>query len=305
MRILVVGAGAIGGYFGGRMAQAGRDVTFLVRPKRAEAIRKNGLVIKSPSGDVKVDAKVITAEELKEPYDAILLSVKAWSLEDAMNDFAPAVGEETMILPVLNGMQHMETIDNRFGAHALIGGVCKAATALDAEGNIVQSVPVHFLGYGERDGQKSERIEKLHEAMQGCLFDTKLSTDITREMWEKWIFIATLSGATCLMRGSIGQILSAPAGADFLTNLFDEITEVVRKAGVTPSKESVQSAENVITEKGSKMTSSMYRDLQKGYRVEREQIIDDLIAHGKQGGVQTPLLNIVSTHLAVYSSQLQ
>src|ERR1700733_3184844 len=138
MRILVVGAGAVGGYFGGRLAEAGRDVTFLVHSRTAENIRRGGLRIVSPRGDATLHPKLLLANEIAAPYDLILLSVKAYSLESAMNDFAPAVGPGTMILPVLNGMRHIDLLVAKFSEEAVLGGVCFVATEVDQDGRIVQ-----------------------------------------------------------------------------------------------------------------------------------------------------------------------
>src|SRR5438105_9941267 len=138
MHILIVGAGAVGGYFGGRLAQAGRDVTFLARPFRAKQLRQDGLHIISPHGDAVLTPKLVTAGQLEAPYDLVFLSVKAYALEAAMNDFAPAIGPETMILPVLNGMRHIDLLTKRFAEHAVIGGVCLVVAEIDEQ---VRSVP--------------------------------------------------------------------------------------------------------------------------------------------------------------------
>src|SRR4029453_8276333 len=210
MRILIVGAGAVGGYFGGRLAQFKRDVTFLVRPSRAKQLRQDGLRIISPHGDVVLTPKLLTAEKIDTPYDLVFLSVKAYALEAAMNDFAAAVGPETMIFPVLNGMRHVDLLTKRFGEHAVIGGVCLVASEIDDEGRIVQLADVQRLIYGERDGETTPRLQSLHATLQGAGFDARLSTDIIQAMWEKWVHLATLGAITCLMRATMGQLMDAP-----------------------------------------------------------------------------------------------
>jgi 2-dehydropantoate 2-reductase len=155
MRILIVGAGAVGGYFGGRLAEAGRDVTFLVRPSRAKQLRQAGLCIISPHGDAVVTPKLVSAGEIETPYNLIFLSVKAYALESAMDDFGPAVGPETMILPVLNGMRHLDLLARRFGEGKVIGGVCLVAAEIDDEGRVVQIAGIQRLAYGERNGLPS------------------------------------------------------------------------------------------------------------------------------------------------------
>ena len=214
MRILIVGAGAVGGYFGSRLAQAGRDVTFLVRSARAKQLRRDGLRIISPHGDAVLSPKLVSAEEIDMPYDLVFVSVKAYALEAAMNDFSAAVGPQTMILPVLNGMRHIDLLTKRFGEHAVIGGVCLVAAEIDSQGRIVQLADVQQLVYGERNGESTPRLKTLDATLQGAGFDARLSTDIMQEMWEKWIQLATLGAITCLMRGTIGEIVAAPGGAE-------------------------------------------------------------------------------------------
>src|SRR5271167_1614750 len=168
MRMLVVGAGSTDGYFDGRLAQAGRDVTFLVRPARADQLRETGLQIVSPHGDVTLRPQLVTADDIGGPYDAVLLGVKAYSLDAAIEDFAPAVGPTTMIVPMLNGMRHIDALEERFGKGAVVGGVCKVATTVDPEGKIIQLAKFQDLAYGERNGSVSHRMEELDAFMQGA-----------------------------------------------------------------------------------------------------------------------------------------
>src|SRR6476661_9788845 len=165
MRVLVVGAGAIGGYFGGRMLQAGRDVTLLVRPKRAAELANAGLVIKSPNGDVTLKKPpTVQADRLSGKFDVVLLSCKAFDLEDAIKSFAPAVGPNTSIIPLLNGMSHLDTLDRRFGRERVLGGLCAIAVTLNEKREVVQLAPMQSLGFGERDGKKSDRVRAIAEA---------------------------------------------------------------------------------------------------------------------------------------------
>ena len=302
MRVLVVGAGATGGYFGARLAAAGRDVTFLVRPARAAALRSGGLVIRSPHGDLSLKPALLTADQVTEPCDVIFLSVKAFALEEAMNDMANAVGPNTMIFPVLNGMRHMDALQTRFGPDVLIGGVCLVATTLDDAGTIVQLSDQQSLTYGELSGTVTARIERLDALVSGAGFESRLSTEIRREMWEKWTLLAALGSVTCLMRGSIGEIVGAPGGAAFVHDLLEEVLAVVSKVGVPPSAPFVERTRALLTATGSGLTSSMYRDLRGGRRVEAGQIVGDLIARGAAAGLATPHLSAAFTHLSVYQS---
>ncbi len=304
MRMLVVGAGSTGGYFGGRLAEAGRDVTFLVRPGRAALLRARGLQIVSPNGDATLHPKIATADALDGPFDAILLAVKAFALDAAMADFAPAVGPGTAILPVLNGMKHMDLLAGRFGRAAVAGCACKIAAQIDGEGRIVQLAPLpQEIAYGEMDGAATPRIRALDAFMQGAGFDARLSPAIAREMWEKWILLAALGGITCLMRGTVGEIAAAPGGADFASRFLDEVVAVVKAACVPPSDAFLAGARALLTAKGSPMTSSMYRDLQQGHAVEADQIVGDLLVRGAAAGVKTPLIALAYASLSVYQNR--
>jgi 2-dehydropantoate 2-reductase len=305
MRLLVVGAGSTGGYFGGRLAQAGRDVTFLVRAIRALQLRARGLEILSPHGNATLAPKLVTASELKERYDAILLTVKGFALVDAMQDVAPAVGPETVILPVLNGIRHVEILRRRFGEGAVGGCACKVATILDDEGRIIQLTKQQDLAYGEMNGQLSSRMRALEAFMAGAGFDSRLSPVIEREMWEKWLLLASVGAITCLMRGNVGVVEAAPGGREFILGIIDEIADIISAVGVPPSREALDGARALLTQKGSPQTSSMYRDLQKGRRVEVDEIIGDLVRRGRDGGIDCPLLAAAQTHLAVYSVTLR
>lgn len=304
MRILVVGAGSTGGYFGGRLAEAGRDVTFLVRPGRAAQLRKTGLQIVSPNGNATLTPQLVTADGIAGSYDVVLVTVKAYSLDAALNDMAPAVGPETMILPVLNGMRHVDAIASRFGKDKLIGGLCRIPAQLDDEGRVVQMGKFHDLAYGELDGSTTPRIQRLDAALRNAGFDAKLTPHIEREMWEKWILLAALGGICCLMRGTVGEVAAAPGGQDFEAALVDEVVAAVRAVGVTPSEAFVANTRETLTKQGSAHTSSMYRDLVKGGAVEADQIVGDLVARAKKAGIAMPLLSLAYTSLSVYQTRV-
>src|SRR5450631_680849 len=257
MRMLVVGAGSTGGYFGGRLAQAGRDITFLVRPTRAAQLAERGLQILSPHGDFTLRPQLVAADRIAGSYDAILLTVKAFSLESALADMAPAVGQETMILPVLNGMRHVDILADRFGKKTVVGCACKIVGSVDDQGRIVQHNLLHDIAYGEMGGEVSPRIERLDHFMREAGFDARLSPAIEREMWEKWILLAGLGGINCLMRGTIGDVAQAPRGTEFALAVLDEIVAVVREVGVPPSPEFGAAARALLTATDSTLTSSM------------------------------------------------
>jgi 2-dehydropantoate 2-reductase len=302
MRILIVGAGSVGGYFGGRLAQAGRDVTFLVRPSRAQQLSRDGLRIISPHGDAVLRPKLVGAEQLTTPYDLVFLSVKAYALDSAMHDFAAAVGPQTMILPVLNGMRHVDLLTQRFGAAAVIGGTCHVVAEVDGEGRVVQSADIQQLTYGELNGKTTSRLKLVDATLQGAGFEAHLSTDIVQAMWEKWVQLASLGAVTCLLRGSIGDIAAAPGGADLALEVLDECAAVATACGHKPSATFASRTAGAMSALGSSLTSSMYRDMRKGAPVEVDHILGDLLERGVAHGVATPLLKAAFVNLRIYQA---
>src|SRR3954465_5580768 len=235
MRVLIVGAGAIGGYFGGRMLQAGRDITFLVRPRRASELAASGLVIKSPNGDVTLkNPPVIQADTIKDKFDAVLLSCKAYDLDDAVKSFAPAIGGGTAIIPLLNGMRHLDVLEKSFGASHVLGGLCLTAATLNERREVVQLGPVQSLGFGERGGKMSDRVRAIADVVGSGNFGGAASETILQDMWEKWVFLASIAASTSLMRAPIGMILAAPGGKDFLLGIFAECRPVATPQGNPP-----------------------------------------------------------------------
>jgi 2-dehydropantoate 2-reductase len=304
MRILVVGAGAIGGYFGGRLLQAKRDVSFLVRERRAAELRADGLVIKSPNGDVTLaDPPALLASQLSEPFDLILLSCKAFDLDDAMASFAPAVGPTTAILPLLNGMAHLEALDARFGRAQVLGGQCVIAAMLDAKRHVVQLAPMNAITFGERDGTLSDHIRAISQALSGAGFEVQPSDAIAQEMWEKWVFLATLAAVTCAMRAPVGVILASAGGADFILGVFDECSAVATAASFPPRDAFLVRTRGMLMAEGSPLTASMFRDIQSGRAIEANHVIGDLIARGELTKTPLPRLRVVFTHLQAYERQ--
>jgi 2-dehydropantoate 2-reductase len=305
MRILVVGAGALGGYFGGRLKEAGRDVTFLVRPRRAQQLAKTGLVVRSPKGDITIAAPpTVLAENLSAPFDLILLSAKAYDLQGAMDSFAPAVGATTAILPLLNGMKHMDLLAARFGAGAVLGGQCVISATLDAEGRILHLNDLHFLSFGEQNGAKSPRTAAIAAAFSGAKFDSQLSTAILQEMWEKWAIIAAVAGITCLLRGAVGDIVAAEAGQLPLA-IFAECCAIAAANGFAPGDPARQRSIAMLTTPGSTFAASMLRDIERGAAIEADHIIGDLLARGGGRPGDYPLLHIAYAHLRTYEARRQ
>ena len=304
MRVLVVGAGAIGGYFGGRMLQAGQDVTFLVRPRRAAELAGAGLVIKSSNGDVTLkNPPALQADKLDEKFDVVLLSCKAFDLDDAIKSFAPAVGPQTSIIPLLNGMLHLDVLDQKFGRERVLGGLCAIAVTLNERREVVQLAPMQSLTFGERDGKMSGRVRAIAEVFASGKFGAVASEHIIQEMWEKWIFLATLAASTSLMRTSLGNILAAPGGKDFVLGVLDECIGIATAEGYGPRAPFLERSRNTLTDEGSQLTASMFRDIKAGAPVEADHVIGDLIARGDGAKVPVPRLRTAYTHLKAYEKQ--
>jgi len=306
MRILVVGAGAIGGYFGGRLLEAGRDVTFLVRPRRQAQLAKTGLVIRSRFGDASLPAPpTVTADALGAPFDLILLSCKSYDLQSAADSFAPAVGPNTAILPFLNGMGHMDYLGERFGAAAVLGGQCVISVTLDGDGHILHLNDTHGLSFGEQNGETSPRVEAIASTFSGANFDSRLSKTILHEMWEKWVLIATMAGSNCLMRATVGDIVAA--GAENLSlALLDECAGIATAQNFAPSAAAMTRNRGMLTMPGSTFAASMLRDVERGAPTEADHILGDLIRRGSAGGGgpnDFPLLRIAYAHLRAYEAR--
>jgi 2-dehydropantoate 2-reductase len=310
MRILVVGAGAIGGYFGARLAVAGRDVTFLVRPKRAEQLA-GGLIVRSPKGDAKVAAPKLVTEAsesplgissltARSPFDLVLLSCKSYDLDSAMSSFAPAVGPATMILPLLNGESHIDTLKKRFGAGAVLGGQCQISSTLDEQGHIVHLNDWHLLGFGELDGSRSSRIEAVNESFLGANFEPQLSLQILQDMWEKWVFIASMAGITCLMRASLGDIATA-GGTGNALDLFAECSAISGKNGYVLRGATRERIRGTLSTPGSTLMASMLRDVEGHRRTEHEHVLGDLLARAQ--GIRAPVLEICLAHMRAYEAR--
>jgi 2-dehydropantoate 2-reductase len=303
MRILVVGAGAIGGYFGGRLLEAGRDVTFLVRLRRATELAQTGLVIRSRRGDMDLPAPpTVTAETLSRSFDLVLLSCKSYDLDGAMASFAPAVGPETVILPLLNGMRHLDGLEERFGANHVLGGQCLISAALDPGGRILHLSDTHSLSFGERDGLRSARVEAIASVLSDTRFEARLSEAILQEMWEKWVFIATGAGITCLMRAAIGDIVAAGA-ARLATGLFDECAAIATGQGFPPRPEFLARTRQMLTTPGSTLTASMLRDIERGAPIEADHILGDLLRRGGANKDAGSLLEIAFRHVKAYEAR--
>lgn len=304
-RLLMVGAGGIGGYFGGRLVENGVDVTFLVREGRRQQLAERGLVIHSVSGDYTCEPKLIVTGEEIQPYDVIFITVKAYHLKECMNDIEPYVGENTLIVPLLNGVSHMNTLQERFGRERVLGGLCFIETTLNEGGDIVQTSPANRLVYGEWEGGSSERIRELEALLSGTKANIESSSDIAGEMWHKYLFILLLSGMTTIMNASVGPIRDAEYGMDLVRQLLEECRAVMEAAGAPMHENSVPNAIDTFRKVGAGMKASMLRDMEKSQSIEGEHLQGYMMELAKQYSIPVPLLTVIYTRLQVYELQQQ
>lgn len=303
MRFLVVGAGALGGYFGGRLLEAGQDVTFLLRPRRVAQLAATGLVIHSPAGDLTLPSPPhVQAGEIGKPFDVVIVGCKAYDLDETIDSFAPAVGPDTVILPLLNGMRHLDKLKERFGAHRVLGGLCLISAVLDESGAVLHLNALHRLVFGELDGIRSARVDAIAAIFAKANFEGIARDDILQAMWEKWVLIASLAGITSLMRGSIGDIVSA--GAQQLSlDLFDECSRIAAHNGFAPGQGAIDQGHAAISAAGSPITASMFKDVERGARTEADHILGDLLGRSNWCPSNSPLLRIAYAHLQTYEAR--
>ena len=304
MKILVLGAGGTGGYFGGRLAQYGADVTFLVRPKRAAQIAKDGLVIEDPAGRVALPVGTVTAETVRPDYDLILLSCKAYDLDSSIAAISPAMAAGTCIVPLLNGMSHLDTLDAAFGKARVMGGSCQIVATLTPDGVVKSMSENQTILWGARDGSalQQEHAQQLADAYAKTAVGWTKSDNIIHDMWEKLVFLSTLAGMTCLMRGTIGDILATENGKTILRRYLDAAIEIARREGYTPREKSMARYEAVINSVGSPITASMLRDIQAGNQVEADHIVGYMLGKARQHGIDDTLMAVAFTHLQTYQN---
>lgn len=303
LKVLVLGAGALGGYYGSRLIQAGADVTFLVRSARAEHLQSEGLSVKSALGAFHDKVNTLLAGQTRETFDVVLLACKAYDLADAMSSIAPHIGPSTGIVPLLNGYRPYEDLDATFGREHVLGGVSYIATTLAEDGQIVHLNDADKLIVGARhDGQR-----ELAESFFGLLKQSKgirtLSTDIEQDLWEKWVMLATGAAVTCLMRASIAQIMATTDGAAIVERALAECTAVAAQAGRRPREQATTATRGLLFDPKSPWKASMLRDIERGLkRIEADAIVGDMVRRAVSAGVKPDVLTLAYSHLQAYTA---
>lgn len=302
MKILVLGAGAIGGYFGGRLVQAGADVQFLVRPRRQAQLQAHGLVVRSPHGDFTVPVQTVLQEQLAAPSDLVLLTCKAYDLDAAIASITPAVGPGTTVLPLLNGLAHIDRLNVAFGPARVAGGSCGIPAMLTDDGVVHQLGLFHRIVFGLLPGTAPDtaaKLQALHALFARTPVDVALDDQMQRALWEKFNGLATLAAMTCLMRGTVGDILHSDDGAALFARTFAACEGAAAAAGYPPREAASATFRAMWADPASQLTSSMLRDLQAGGRTEAAHVVGDMLQRVRAAGLEPAALEAAWCHLQV------
>ena len=303
MKILVLGAGGIGGYFGGRLAQAGADVTFLVRPRRREQIERSGLVVESPLGDFTLPVATVLAEDLRPGYDVVLFTCKAYDLDSAMDAIAPAVAGNAAVIPMLNGIAHFDRLDARFGRERVMGGTCQINVMLRKDGTVFHADPLQRILFGERDKSVSPRAQAFARALEPTKIDWKLSPDIEQDLWEKVVFLCALASTTCLFRANVREIMAAAGGPQAMERALAANIEIAAREGRPPRPAVIESAKQRLMDPAGTWSASMLRDLEGGGSVEADHIVGWMLERARRHGIDDTILSLAYTHLKAYEQR--
>ena len=309
MKILILGAGGVGGYFGGRLIESGADVTFLVREGRARQLAEHGLVIKSPVGDATLPVRTLTAADPAQAFDLIILTCKAYDLESAVDAAAPHMAAGSgLILPLLNGMAHIDRLRERFGADRVLGGLCGIFATMSPAGEMLHLDKFARIAFGRFQDQMERKVlERAAGAVERIFaaanIASKRSEPIEQGLWEKWVLLATMAGSTCLMRGSVGAILGTADGTAIMEELLVENISVATAAGFPPSEAGLANGRGILFAAGSPATASMMRDIKKSGAIEGDHIIGDMLRRARDFGLATPLLRVANAHLQTYDAE--
>jgi 2-dehydropantoate 2-reductase len=303
MNILVLGAGSTGGYFGGRLVQAGANVTFLVREKRAAQLRERGLMIESTKDRVALPVNTVLAVNVQPIYNVIILACKAYDLASSIDAIRPAMSAQSVVLPLLNGISHLDDLDRAFGRARVMGGSCQISAMLTPDGVVKSMADAHAIVWGARDPDQQIVVSQLAEVFAKTIVDWKVSDNILLDMWEKIAFLSTLAGMTCLMRATVGELLAAPGGKALMSAYFETCVEIARREGFAPRAAALERAQNVLNSTASPLTASMLRDLEAGNEVEADHIVGFMLDKARAHGLEHGVIATAYAHLKAYQAR--
>jgi 2-dehydropantoate 2-reductase len=304
VKIFVLGAGAIGGYYGGRLLEAGADVTFLVRERRLAQLARDGLVIDSPAfGDARLKVDAVAAVDPAQAYDLVLLTSKAYDLDAAIEAVRPAIGPQTAILPLLNGYAHIDRLVAEFGEQRVIGGLAKIQATLTPEGVVKHLSDWRYITFGELDGRASDRVAQLKALFDRTSVVASVSSNIRHDLWIKLVHLSTVAGMTCLMRGSVGEIARTPDGTRLLNEFFDLNIEIATRAGCAPKQGFIDEFRALFANRDAAYSASMARDIERGGPIEADHILGFMLERCRAYGLDDRLHMIAYTHCKTYEAR--
>ena len=305
MHVMCLGAGGIGGYFGGRLVEAkAADVTFLVRPRRKAQLEENGLRVESVHGDFAVPVVARLGEEIREPADYVLLTCKAYDLDSAIETIKPGVGPNTAIVPLLNGISHIDRLNQVFGKERVFGGIAAIAITLQPNGLVKHLNDWHTMTFGEQDGAMSPRVLALKAAFDSSKAKAAAVPNIIQKMWEKVVMLSTLAGMTCLMRANVGEIARTPDGAGLMLSLLEQNAKTAAAEGYPMPAEFMDQNRKQLTNPESQMAASMLRDIERKGPVEADHIVGFMLEKARAHGIDDTLNRICFAHLKAFEQRL-
>jgi 2-dehydropantoate 2-reductase len=303
-KILVLGAGGTGGYFGGRLAESGADVTFLVREGRRKILAEQGLRIESPFGDAQVAVKTVLGSEVAPVYDAVILTCKAYDLDAAVAAIAPAVAPTGYVLPFLNGIAHIDVLNEKFGRDRVLGGTAKIQATIAPNGAIRQFNDWRTLTFGEQSGEMTERVRTLaalFEAAKGV--EVFAVADIVQRMWEKLVHLSTAAAMTCLMRANVGEIVRTPYGRELFLDQLRCGAAIAAANGHAPSAAFMKSWEETFSQQDSQYSTSMLRDIERGGQTEAEHILGFMLDRAVKARIPCNTLLLAYTNVMAFEQR--
>jgi len=290
MRILIYGAGGIGGYFGGRLAQSGNSVSIIARGKHLEAIKKNGLEVESINGDFTITPSLATdnVKEVETP-ELIILGVKSWQIPDAANELKSIINENSMVLPLQNGASNVENLMKVLPETNILGGLCHIVSFMSAPGKITHVGFEPKITFGELDNSKSARVLELEKVFSEAEITNIIPEDITLEVWKKFLFITTISALGGLTRVSLGEMRESSYLMDLMRKTAEEIKMIANAKGIALNEEHLKATFEVINKLDSKTTASTQRDIMEGKPSELENFNGYIVKQGNRLGIPTPV----------------
>jgi 2-dehydropantoate 2-reductase len=305
MRVIILGAGGVGGYLGARLITGGADVTFLTRDARAAALAAAGLVVKSPLGDFAAPVKVIPAGTVPAlPPDVVVLACKEPALAEALEAVTPLLGPQTRLLPLLNGVRHLDQLTERYPDTPLLGGIIHGAANLRPDGVIEHLSTFMTVITGPLAAASDPVADEFVARLKTAGVEAYATHEIRQDMWNKFVFLAAFAGITSLMRADIGTILQADGGRARILHLLEETRAVARAEGYEPPEGMMDEYRALLTKEGSTLTSSMLRDIESGRHTEGNHILGDMLARARKHDLPAPVLAIAAAHVQAYERRL-